>query len=204
MSDNSTKLRSVRLHDPIVRSRGLAPDPQLHGLRSESGILHGSILARKFSTAQNPFIEPTSRRQCRDARLSRLWTNPWYSILPGAPVIPYWVLPLCRVARWNESRVLLPVPGSESIPDVAHAAGLGSTPVSPHRPNSTSICFFVTTPSPEGCKIHVSCSIMSFAAEVVELGRHAILRGWWGDPCRFESGLRHHTLNLLDKLPKSG
>jgi hypothetical protein len=26
----------------------------------------------------------------------------------------------------------------------------------------------------------------------VEFGRHTILRGWRGDPCRFESGLRHH------------
>ena len=28
-------------------------------------------------------------------------------------------------------------------------------------------------------------------AEVVELGRHAILRGWWGNPWGFESPLRH-------------
>jgi hypothetical protein len=27
---------------------------------------------------------------------------------------------------------------------------------------------------------------------VVELGRHAILRGWWGDSCGFKSRLRHH------------
>jgi hypothetical protein len=25
----------------------------------------------------------------------------------------------------------------------------------------------------------------------VELGRHAILRGWWGNPWGFESPLRH-------------
>jgi len=28
-------------------------------------------------------------------------------------------------------------------------------------------------------------------AEVVESGRHAVLRGQWGNPCRFKSGLRH-------------
>ncbi len=40
-------------------------------------------------------------------------------------------------------------------------------------------------------------SIIADTAEVVELGRHAILRGWWGDPCRFESGLRHFCLKLF-------
>ena len=39
-----------------------------------------------------------------------------------------------------------------------------------------------------------SFSIIADTAEVVELGRHAILRGWWGDPCRFESGLRHQQI----------
>ena len=29
-------------------------------------------------------------------------------------------------------------------------------------------------------------------ADVVELGRHAVLRGQWRKPCRFESGHRHH------------
>ena len=33
-----------------------------------------------------------------------------------------------------------------------------------------------------------------FRAQVVEPGRHAILRGWWGDPCRFKSGLGHHII----------
>jgi hypothetical protein len=33
----------------------------------------------------------------------------------------------------------------------------------------------------------------------VELGRHAILRGWWGNPWGFESPLRHfhdHTPSI--------
>jgi hypothetical protein len=34
-------------------------------------------------------------------------------------------------------------------------------------------------------------SRIPFQAEVVELGRHAILRGWWGNPWGFESPLRH-------------
>jgi hypothetical protein len=29
-------------------------------------------------------------------------------------------------------------------------------------------------------------------------GRHAILRGWWGDPCGFKSRLRHHRNNERD------
>ena len=33
-------------------------------------------------------------------------------------------------------------------------------------------------------------------AEVVEPGRHARLRGVWGNPCGFESRLRHHLLLL--------
>ena len=33
-------------------------------------------------------------------------------------------------------------------------------------------------------------------------GRHAVLRGRWREPCRFESGLRHHT--LFYALPSSG
>jgi hypothetical protein len=30
---------------------------------------------------------------------------------------------------------------------------------------------------------------------VVEFGRHAILRGWWGNPWGFESPLRHYKGN---------
>jgi hypothetical protein len=33
-------------------------------------------------------------------------------------------------------------------------------------------------------------------AEVVELGRHAILRGWWGNPWGFESPLRHYSAEI--------
>ena len=33
-------------------------------------------------------------------------------------------------------------------------------------------------------------------------GRHAVLRGRWREPCRFESGLRHHT--LFYPFPSSG
>ena len=38
-------------------------------------------------------------------------------------------------------------------------------------------------------------------AEVVELGRHARLRGVWGNPCGFESRLRHHLFLFFIKLP---
>ncbi len=35
-------------------------------------------------------------------------------------------------------------------------------------------------------------------AEVVEFGRHAILRGWWVNcPCGFKSRLRHHESDFL-------
>gem|GEM_PF-2408001 len=33
-------------------------------------------------------------------------------------------------------------------------------------------------------------------AEVVEPGRHARLRGVWGNPCGFKSRLRHHKFCL--------
>jgi hypothetical protein len=32
---------------------------------------------------------------------------------------------------------------------------------------------------------------------VVEFGRHAILRGWWGNPWGFESPLRHSYDRML-------
>jgi len=32
---------------------------------------------------------------------------------------------------------------------------------------------------------------------VVELGRHTILRGWRGDLCRFEYGLRHQLIKSI-------
>ena len=36
-------------------------------------------------------------------------------------------------------------------------------------------------------------------AEVVEPGRHARLRGVWGNPCGFKSRLRHHYLSCQTK-----
>jgi hypothetical protein len=34
----------------------------------------------------------------------------------------------------------------------------------------------------------------------VELGRHAILRGWWGNPWGFESPLRHYDFKISEVL----
>ena len=35
-----------------------------------------------------------------------------------------------------------------------------------------------------------------------EIGRRATLRGWWGDPCQFESGHRHQIKirSIIEKL----
>ncbi len=38
---------------------------------------------------------------------------------------------------------------------------------------------------------------MSGIAEVVEFGRHAVLRGRWRKPCRFKSGLRHQSVQMV-------
>ena len=38
--------------------------------------------------------------------------------------------------------------------------------------------------------------VLSMYAEVVEPGRHARLRGVWGNPCGFKSRLRHHSFLL--------